>query len=154
MQLNSALRIAKSYMKSYINKNLLDEVEKYSNSVLQRKADLQLIVDESLQNNCEAEFEELTFTGKYIQGLKRVLKKGADLQEIENLDYVKKDLSENMEKVVIQIRGLLENSSDGTKILFEEKYLTLNPECFQNLNELLDDLEWVKKYLNHQKRRV
>jgi len=55
-------------MINYINKNLLDEVEKYSNSVLQRKTDLQLIVDECLQNDFETEFEELTFTGKYIQG--------------------------------------------------------------------------------------
>lgn len=137
-----------------INKNILDDVEIFSNSFLKRKADLQIIINETLQNNFEADFEELTFNGKYIKGLKRVLKKGADLQEIENLDYVKKDLTENMEKVVKQIRGLLENSSDGIKKLFEEKYLALNPECFQNLNELIDDLEQVKRYLNHQKRSV
>jgi len=136
---------------TYLNKNILNDVEIFSDSLLKRNADLQIIIDESIQNNFEAEFEELTFTGKYVQGLKRVLNKWADFQEIENLDYVKKDLTENMEKVVEQIRGLLENSSDGTKKLFEETYLTLNPECFQNLNELLADLEQVKKYLNYQK---
>ncbi len=141
-------------MKEYINKNLLDEVEKYSNSVLQRKVDLQLIVNECLQNDFAAEFEELTFTGKYIEGLKRILQKGAEFTEIESLDYVKKDLTENMKKVAEQIDSIVFKATETTKNHFEETYLKLSPECFNNLNQLLADLEWVKKYLNHQKRRV
>ncbi len=141
-------------MKSYINKNLLDEVEKYSNSVLQKRADLQIIVDESLQNDFETEFEELTFTGKYIEGLKRILQKGAEITEIESLDYVKKDLTENMKKVVEQIKSIIFKATENTKNHFEETYLKLSPDCFKNLNQLLADLEWVKKYLNYQKHRI
>ena len=139
-------------MKSQINENILNDVELFSDSLLKRKADLQIITNESLQNNFEAEFEELTFTGKYVQGLKRVLKKGADFQEIDNLDHVKKDLTENMEKVIEDIRALLIHLSETNKKYFEDTYLSLTPNCFQNLNDLLEDLEWVKKYLNHQKR--
>ena len=139
-------------MKSQINENILNDVELFSDSLLKRKADLQIITNESLQNNFEAEFEELTFTGKYVQGLKRVLQKGADFQEIDNLDHVKKDLTENMEKVIGDIRALLIHSSETNKKYFEDTYLSLTPNCFQNLNDLLEDLEWVKKYLNHQKR--
>ena len=83
----------------------------------------------ALNNNLEEDFEELVFTGKYIEGLKRVLKKGGDFQEIENLDYVKKDLGENMEKVIEQVRGILLNASDETKTHFEETYL--NSICFR-----------------------
>ena len=139
-------------MKIPINKNILNDVELFSDSLLKRKADLQIITNESLQNNFEAEFEELAFTGKYVQGLKRVLKKGADFQEIDNLDHVKKDLTENMEKVIGDIRALLIHSSETNKKYFEDTYLSLTSNCFQNLNDLLEDLEWVKKYLNHQKR--
>ena len=139
-------------MKSQINENILNDVELFSDSLLKRKADLQIITNESLQNNFEAEFEELTFTGKYVQGLKRVLQKGADFQEIDNLDHVKKDLTENMEKVIGDIRALLIHSSETNKKYFEDTYLSLTTNCFQNLNDLLEDLEWVKKYLNHQKR--
>ncbi len=135
-----------------INKNILNDVELFSDFLLKRKADLQIIIDESLQHNFEAEFEELTFTGKYIQGLKRVIQKGAEFQEIDSLDHVKKDLSENMEKVIRDIRALLIHSSKANKKYFEDNYLSLTSNCFQNLNELLDDLEWAKKYLNHQKR--
>ena len=139
-------------MKNPIDKNILNDVEIFSDSLLKRKADLQVIIDDSLKNNFGAEFEELTFTGKYVQGLKRVLQKGSDFQEIDNLDHVKKDLTENMEKVIGDIRGLLILSSETNKKYYEETYLSLTPNCFQNLNDLLEDLEWVKKYLNHQKR--
>jgi len=135
-----------------INKNILNDIELFSDSLLKRKADLQIIIDESLQHNFGAEFEELTFTGKYIQGLKRVLQKGADFQEIDSLDHVKKDLTENMEKVIRDIREFLIHSSETNKKYFEDTYLSLTPNCFQNLNDLLEDLEWAKKYLNHQKR--
>jgi hypothetical protein len=139
-------------LKIPINKNILNEVEIFSDSLLKRKTDLQIIIDESSQNNFDAKFEELTFTGKYIQGLKRVLQKGADFQEIDNLDHVKKDLTENMEKIIGDISVLLIHSSETNKKYFEDTYLSLTPNCFQNLNELLEDLEWVKKYLNYQKR--
>jgi hypothetical protein len=135
-----------------LNKNILNHVELFSDSLLKRKTDLQLIIDESLQHNFGAEFEELTFTGKYVQGLKRVLQKSADFQEIDNLDDVKKDLTENMQKVIGDIRALLIHSSETNKKYFEDTYLSLTPNCFENLNDLVEDLEWIKKYLNHKKR--
>ena len=135
-----------------INKNILNEVEIFSDSLLKRKVDLQIIIDESLQNNFDAKFEELTFTGKYVQGLKRVLQKGGEFQEIDNLDHVKKDLTENMEKVIGDIRALLIHSSETNQKYFDDTYLSLTPNCFQNLNDLLEDLELIKKYLNYQKR--
>ena len=139
-------------MKIPINKNILNEVEIFSDSLLKRKTDLQIIIDESLQNNFDAKFEELTFTGKYVQGLKRVLQKGGEFQEIDNLDHVKKDLTENMEKVIGDIKALLNHSSETNKKYFDDTYLSLTPDCFKNLNDLLEDLELVKKYLNYQKR--
>jgi len=135
-----------------INKNILNDVELFSDSLLKRKADLQIIIDESLQHNFGTEFEELTFTGKYVQGLKRVLQKSGDFQEIDNLDHIKKDLTENMQKVIGDIRVLLIHSSETNKQYFEDTYLSLSPNCFQNLNDLLEDLECVKKYLNNKKR--
>jgi len=139
-------------VKSFIEKSLLEKVEQTTGVILKRKQDLQIIVDECVNNNLEEDFEELAFTGKYIEGLKRVLKKGGDFQEIDNLDYVKKDLGENMEKVIEQIRGMLINTSNKTKTYFEETYLKLTASGFQKLNELIADLEQVKIFLNYQKR--
>jgi len=138
--------------KETFDKNLLNETEKFSNASLNCKTDLQLIVDNCIKNNLYREFEDLAFTGKYIEGLKRVLSKGADFQEIDNLDYVKKDLTSNMEKILEQIGLTLTKSDKSTQDYFQNTYLSLTPDNFNNLNELLVDLELIKKYLNFLKR--
>ena len=138
--------------KEKFDKDLLEEVEEFSNKKLNRKTDLQLIVDNCISNNLFNEFEELAFTGKYIEGLKRVLSKGGEFQEIDNLDYVKKDLTTNMEKIIEQIKTTLSDSDESTVDYFENTYLSLTSDNFNNLNELLRDLDLVKKYLNFLKR--
>lgn len=138
-------------MKNLIVKNLLNEVEEFSNLELKRKNDIQSLLDVSLNNGYEEEFEELIFTAKYIEGLKRVLQKGSEFKEVENLDIVRKDLSENIKKIVEQINLLVKKSSPEVKKHFDETYLGLTPQCFANLNQLLSALEWIKKYLNFKK---
>ena len=138
--------------KKVFDKDLLDNAEEFSNTKLNRKLDLQIIVDNCISNNLYNEFEDLAFTGKYIEGLKRVLSKGAEFQEVKNLDYVKKDLTSNMEKVIEQIRLTLSGIDKTHLNYFENKYLSLTPNNFQNLNQLLGDLDLVKKYLNFLKR--
>ena len=138
--------------KKIFDKDLLDNAEEFSNTKLNRKLDLQIIVDNCISNNLYNEFEDLAFTGKYIEGLKRVLSKGAEFQEIENLDYVKKDLTSNMEKVIEQIRLTLSGIDKTHLDYFENTYLSLTPDNFQNLNQLLGDLDRIKKYLNFLKR--
>lgn len=141
-------------MKKLLTKNLSSEVEEFAKFVLKRKKDVQVLIDESINHGFESEFEELAFTGKYIEGLKRVLQKGSEFQEIENLDYVKRDLTENMEGIVEQLKLILNKSSIEIKVYFDETYLNLTPQCFKNLNELLSDLEWIKKYLNFKKHSI
>ncbi len=140
-------------MKQVLSENILDEVEVFTESKLKRKEDVQLILSASIKSGSEEKFEQLVFTSKYLQGLMRVLKKGAEISEIESLDNVKKDLTENMEKVVEQIREILDGESADVKTYFEQTYLLLTHVSFQNLNELLADLEWVKKFLNYRKRK-
>ena len=138
--------------KAKFDKDLLEKIEEFSNKKLNRKTDLQLIVDNCISNNLFNAFEELAFTGKYIEGLKRVLSKGGEFQEIDNLDYVKKDLTTNMEMIIEQIKTTLSDSDESTVDYFENTYLSLTPDNFKNLNELLRDFDLVKRYLNHLKR--
>ena len=56
-----------------------------------------------------------------------------------------------MKKVGELVRGILADAEESTINSFEESYLSLNQNSFNNLSLLLDDLESVKKYLNHLK---
>ena len=96
-------------------------------------------------------FNELIFTAKYLKGLLRVVNKAPGIPEVESIEHVKADISENMKKVIDQLRSILSGSEVNTINFFEENYLSLNQNSFSNLNLLLADLEAIKKYLNHLK---
>lgn len=137
----------------HYDKNTLDSAEEFTNAVMMHKADLAIVINESNKNNRVDLFEELCFTGKYVNGLLRVMKTGNSNPEVKSLDHVKKDLSENMEKVISQLKEITLNSSAEVKEEFEKKYFNLSPDTFRNLSELVSDLDTLKKYLNHLKRK-
>ena len=133
-------------------KNFLREVEKFLGESLNRKNDLQIIFDLSVQFKLEKNFEELAFNGKYLNGLMKILKSGTSLPEVESLEHVKEDLAIKMETLISQIRGIVSNSDEATVSRFEKNYLELNKQNLLNLNLLIEDLDRVKKYLNFKKR--
>ena len=133
-------------------RELVKRVDEYSNFQLQKRDDLQRFFAISMEGKNYKLFEETIFTAKYVLGLMRVMKKGASFPEIESLEHVKKDLTENMEKISGQIRELISSASEIDNNYFEEKFLKLDADSFLNLNKLLEDLEWTKKYFNDLKR--
>ncbi|MEO8399515.1 MAG: hypothetical protein ABI550_06845 [Ignavibacteriaceae bacterium] len=82
----------------------------------------------------------------------RVLNSGAKINEVNSLEHVKKDLSLNMNKIIKQLKTLFSDADNSKKNHFENNYLQMEQISFQNLNELLSDLEWTKKYFNDLKR--
>lgn len=129
-----------------------EEVEKFSQSRLLVKSDLQTLVFAAVNSLNEELFFSIAFTAKYVQGLLRVIQQAGTNPEIKNLQQIKIDLTENMEKISLDLRTLLAGSSSENKAVFEEKYLALTAESFANMRKLLNDLEWVKIYQNQLKR--
>ncbi|MDR3628400.1 MAG: hypothetical protein P4L45_16265 [Ignavibacteriaceae bacterium] len=130
----------------------VNEVEKFSKSKLKRKAELIRIYEEAVNNNNEKLFEDLVFTAKYVQGLLRVVKSGSANSEINNLDQIKKDFTDNLNKVVLEIKKIISGADEDMKTHFEQTYFELSQQGFINISELLSDLEWTKIYLNDRKR--
>ena len=130
----------------------LDDVEKFSHQSLKRKDDLSILVKAYDQNGKIEDFENLSFTGKYVNGLFTVLKNSVNIPEVENIDHIKKDLSENIEKVISHLKEITFKMDDDEKKIIEENYLMLNQNSLQNLQHLVKDLDYIKKYLNYLKR--
>ena len=99
-------------------------------------------------------FEDLAFTAKYVQGLLRIVKQAAVNTEINNLEQIKKDFSDNMEKAAAQIKEIISHADENIKFHFEQTYFELSQQGFINFSELLSDLEWAKQYLNEKKRNI
>lgn len=135
-----------------LHPNFLNEVEKYSNQLLKKKEDLIVIIDVCNNNGMIENFEKFSFTGKYVNGLLKILRNSAKIPEVENVDHIKKDLSENMEKVTSLLKEITFKMDDKNKMFIEESYLKLNQNSFQNIQLLVEDLDIIKKYLNNLKR--
>jgi hypothetical protein len=133
---------------------LLKEVDEFSGYTLKKRADLQIIFEECITKVKDKLLDELTFTSKYVQGLLRVLKDGSSNPEVKNLDNIKTDLSVNMQKAIGQIKEVISTTDGNTQQYFQKTYFELSQQGFMNLNELLADLEWTKKYFNELKRHI
>lgn len=142
-------------MDEFVNRasEFIDQVEKFSKSKLKRKAELLRIYEEVLKNKTENAFDDLIFTAKYVNGLLRIVQKESTNAEISNLNEIKKDFSDNVNKIVQQIKTIISNADEQLKLHFEEVYFELSQQSFLNLSELLSDLEWTKMYSNEIKRK-
>jgi len=133
--------------------NILQEVELFVGRSLNQKDDLQLIIGVCLQNNLMEDFEKLAFTGKYVHGLLRVLSNSDKIPEVKSVDHIKKDLSENLEMIISQLKNISIKMSNGDKENIEKKYFEVSKNSFNNLQLLSEDLNSIKKYLNDLKRK-
>lgn len=136
-----------------LSKDIIIECEKFINTNLKQRDDLFEIVETySLLNDVKG-FEEFCFTGKYVNGLFRVLTNSSSIPEVTNIDHVKKDISENLEKINLELSRISKSLSTESKERIENKYLKLSGESLQNLKYLIEDLDHLKKYINHLKRK-
>lgn len=138
--------------KKYFDENFLTDAEDYTGHQFNKKNDVEKLIKICSERDKEKEFEVLIFTSKYIQGLMRILRKAPGIPEVESIEHVKKDILENMQKVVEQLENIISGEDEETVNYFRENYLTPTQDNITNLNYLLADLEAVKKYLNYVKR--
>jgi len=134
--------------------NFLDEINNFSGQKLKKKNDLRIVIEICYDNDNLVLLENLSFTAKYIRGLERVLKKGNMNQEISNLEQIKQDYINNINKSVEQLKEIVNFAASEVKNYFEETYFKLTQDGFKNLSELHEDLEWTKMYFNQLKRQT
>ena len=128
------------------------EVEKFSKHSLNRKAEMIIIYEASVNSNQLGLFRDLCFTAKYLLGMMRVLQEGGNNPQISSLEHVKKDFSSNLAKAIEQIKQITVGLDESQKKYFEEEFFVRSHAGLTNLNELLADLESTKLYLNYLKR--
>jgi len=136
------------------DKNFLKGVEDYTGSLLQKKDDINKLIEVVVTEKKEEEFEKLTFTAKYICGMLRVVKNAPGIPEVSSIDHIKNDLNENIKKGIEQLKEIIAFSSVSEKDYFDKTYFSLTTQNFGNLTQLFSDLESVKKYINHLKRLI
>lgn len=132
--------------------DFLDSVESYTERKLHHKFFLQQLIDETTKYKLYDKFEDLAFTGKYVNGLLRAVKIGQSNPDVTNLQMIKEDLMKSMEKVISLIKEITTNLTTESMNEINVKFIELSRDQFTNLTQFIDDLDQIKKYLNHLKR--
>lgn len=132
--------------------NFIESVETYTGNPLNRKEDIKSLIRIVTECTKEEEFEELTFTSKYVCGLVRIVKSYQSVPEVTSVEHIEKDLTENIKKGMEVINEIISSGDEERKSYFKKTYLSLTKESFSNLHQIFSDLEAVKKYLNYLKR--
>jgi hypothetical protein len=127
-------------------KTLADRIEDFSNRKIMDREALSDILALSFVSDREKELRELAFTAKYIQGILRGAKKVAGNPEINNLEFLKGELGEQIQKFAGMLRELIPPLPESDKL--NKKYFGENVNSFADIQTLISDLEWVKMYLN------
>lgn len=135
-----------------LKNDFLDSVEAYTERKLHHKFFLQQLIDETTKYKLYDKFEDLAFTGKYVNGLLRAVKIGQSNPDVTNLQMIKEDLMKNIEKVISLIKEITSTLTEESMNEINHKFIELSREQFTNLTLLMDDLDQIKKYLNHLKR--
>lgn len=136
-----------------LSKNFLDDVEQFADKKLLKKNDITILLENYFKNRNIKEFEDFVFVGKYINGLFNVLQSANSISDFQNLEQVKKDLNDNLEKITSLLKEISLSANDKQKTTIKNNYLNTTTESFLNIKQLVEDLDLIKKYINFLKRK-
>ncbi len=129
---------------------LVREILSYSDKPIEHVYEITSLIETVLLNETTKEFDDLIFTAKYVNGLKKVVS-----GRIVNKDgYMEKMFAEfniNLQRVVDILKSIIAGSEDQIKKFFNEKYFNLNQKSMVNLMALVEDLAVCKEYFNKNK---
>lgn len=130
-----------------------EAVKQFSHNKLQSEEDLMRIVEVIFREDDKDLLEKLAFSAKYAHGLMKIFQDRSNDFEEEYFQKIKGEYSEAIKDIREKLSVVIGNSTSFIKSIFEEKYLAMTQDSMMNLKKLIEDLSWVKMYLNDQKRR-
>lgn len=135
-----------------LNEEFLDNVERFIERKLTQRKIISQLFEHINQTNQIEKFQELVFSAKYVNGLFRIIKTSQSNQQISNIDQIKNDFSENLQKIISILKEIISGQNISVVENIETQYLTAGETQFENLMLLIDDLDQIKKYINFIKR--
>jgi hypothetical protein len=127
-------------------KKLLSEINNHSGNKLKYIEELEFIIESSYKADKPNIFEEIIFTGKYLNGLNSILvnENGAE----ESKSKIISEFGENFESLSAKLTLLSKSGEHHQSDTFQKKFLDNNSDSYKNLIGLIEDLTFVKNYYN------
>ncbi len=128
--------------------NILQRVNELAENRLQRREDLELLIDTAIKQNKISLLKELSFHAKFSDGLLRVVQKKESTVDEAYFLKATEEYKNSIEKVRTVLEELLINASEFFNSVLTEKYLQLSQVSLANLNSLCSDLSYLKLFFN------
>ena len=143
--------------------DLIIELNDFSGSKLKNIPDLAIIMEIASKSGNNKLYYNIQFFAKYVNGLSKILQDNISVSanregfsvspqsEEEAKEKIKNEFKTNILKFTELLKELLNNADKETKKELENKYLSLTRESMLNLNTLIYDLSWLKKFSNSKR---
>ena len=131
--------------------DILLKVSELAKNRLQRREDLELLIDTAIKQNKISLLKELSFQAKFSDGLLRVIQKKENTVDEAYFIKAAEEYKNSIEKVRTVLEDLLSNASEFIKSVLMGKYLQLTQVSLVNLNSLCSDLSYLKLFFNDLK---
>lgn len=129
--------------------DLILDIKEYSGGKLKNEFELSALIEYTHSKPNPVSFENIIFKAKFLKGLSKVIAVNTDSKE--NSEKLLAEYSDELKNLVSMIQNSLQNSDEVIINSFKNKFFELTPECFLNLNLLIDDLSVCKDYFNDLK---
>ncbi len=133
---------------SLTTNSILTKVSELAENRLQRREDLELLIDTAIKQNKISLLKELSFHAKFSDGLLRVVQKKESTVDEAYFLKATEEYKNSIEKVRTVLEELLINASEFFNSVLTEKYLQLSQVSLANLNSLCSDLSYLKLFFN------
>ena len=141
---------------------VIAEINEFSGGRLKNIRELSVlfesaVTDESLWDT----FYQMQFIAKYLNGLGKILESniqftGRNTQASIDPEQARKNIMQEYRENLILftdlLRKLIRETDDEFKAEMEKNYLSLNTGSVANINSLIYDLSWMKRYYNSKKK--
>ncbi len=128
-------------------------VDEFAKGKLHNAEDLTRITEVIFKEGKQNLLEDVAFSAKYAQGLMKIFQDRSNDFEEEYFRKIKEEYTEAVKKIRESLQEIIDYSNSFIGSIFSDKYLGMTHESMHNLNQLIDDLSWVKVYLNYRKRK-
>lgn len=129
--------------------DLILDIKEYSGGKLKNEFELSALIEFTINRNNKKTFEDIIFGAKFLKGLSKIM--AGYTESDEKREKLIEEYTAELKSLTELMNTALSNTDQVIKDSFINKYFGLTPECFMNLNLLLEDLSVCKDYFNDRK---
>ncbi len=131
-------------------RDFVEQIDNFSQHKLTNRDAIELLIELTWATPYgQQRIDEIAFLSKFLSNTYGILKRSTS--ETEGYEKLTGEFQKNLEKVIEELKGLVDAAPPETKEKFSSMFLTMSAESFENLMNLLHDLSWLKNWYIDQK---